>query len=66
MNRRPKVLILTPIYNESAGVDAYEAAVRQTLFARPDCDISVLFIEDGSLDDSPSRPLPDGRTVRRC
>lgn len=55
MNRRPKVLILTPIYNESAGVDAYEAAVRQTLFARPDCDISVLFIEDGSLDDSWAR-----------
>jgi glycosyltransferase involved in cell wall biosynthesis len=55
MNRKPKVLILTPVYNESAGLDAYEAAVRQTLLARPDCDVHVLFIEDGSSDDSWAR-----------
>jgi dolichol-phosphate mannosyltransferase len=55
MNSRPRVLILTPVYNESASLDAYETAVRQTLFARADCDISVLFIEDGSTDDSWSR-----------
>jgi len=55
MNSRPKVLILTPVFNESAGLGAYEASVRQTLFARPDCDISVLFIEDGSADDSWTR-----------
>lgn len=55
MNDRPKVLILTPVYNESAGLDAYEASVRQVLFGRQDCDISVLFIEDGSADDSWAR-----------
>ena len=55
MNSRPKVVILTPVFNESAGLGAYEASVRQTLFARPDCDISVLFIEDGSADDSWTR-----------
>jgi glycosyltransferase involved in cell wall biosynthesis len=55
MNSRPKVLILTPVFNESAGLGAYEASVRQTLFARHDCDVSVLFIEDGSADDSWAR-----------
>ena len=55
MTGKPKVLVLTPVYNESAGLDAYEASVREVLFARPDCDISVLFIEDGSDDDSWAR-----------
>jgi dolichol-phosphate mannosyltransferase len=52
MNGKPKILVLTPVYNESAGLDAYEAAVREVLFARTDCDVHVLFIEDGSSDDS--------------
>lgn len=55
MNRKPNVLILTPVYNESAGLDAYEAAVRQVLLARTDCDVHVLFVEDGSSDDSWAR-----------
>src|SRR5262245_55023968 len=55
MNRRTKVLIITQVFNESACFGAYEASVRQTLFARPDCDVSVLFIEDGSMDDSWAR-----------
>lgn len=48
----PVVLILTPVYNETAGLDAYERAVRDTLFPRADCHVRVLFIEDGSTDDS--------------
>jgi glycosyltransferase involved in cell wall biosynthesis len=55
MNRKPKVLILTPVYNEAAGLEAYEAAVRQVLLSRTDCDLRVLFIEDGSTDDSWAR-----------
>ena len=55
MNRKPKVLILTPVYNESAGLASYEEAVRATLLARTDCDVRVLFVEDGSVDDSWSR-----------
>ena len=55
MNGKPKVLVLTPVYNESAGLDTYEASVRRVLFARPDCEVSVLFIEDGSADDSWAR-----------
>jgi len=52
MNPRPNVLILTPVYNESAGLDAYEAAVRHVLLTRTDCTVRVLLIEDGSSDDS--------------
>ena len=55
MNRKPKVLILTPVYNESAGLATYDEAVRATLLARTDCEVRVLFVEDGSTDDSWSR-----------
>ena len=50
--RQPIVLILTPVYNETAGLAAYEAAVTKTLLSRTDCSIRVLFIEDGSSDES--------------
>ena len=50
--RQPNVLVLTPVYNETAGLPAYEDAVRQTLLSRTDCRVRVLFIEDGSSDDS--------------
>jgi glycosyltransferase involved in cell wall biosynthesis len=51
-SRLPLVLILTPVYNESAGLEAYESAVTKTLLVRSDCDVRVLFIDDGSSDDS--------------
>lgn len=50
--RTPSVLILTPVFNETAGLAAYEQAVRDTLLSRTDCDVQVLFIDDGSDDDS--------------
>jgi glycosyltransferase involved in cell wall biosynthesis len=50
--RQPLVLILTPVFNETAGLAAYEAAVTRTLLSRTDCQVRVLFIEDGSSDDS--------------
>jgi dolichol-phosphate mannosyltransferase len=51
----PIVVVLTPVYNESKGLAAYEDAVRAMLFARTDCVIRVLFIDDGSGDDSWAR-----------
>ena len=51
-SRLPLVQILTPVYNESAGLEAYESAVTKTLLVRSDCDVRVLFIDDGSSDDS--------------
>ena len=53
--RLPIVLVLTPVYNESAGLDAYEQAVTRTLLSRSDCDVRVLLIDDGSSDDSWAR-----------
>jgi glycosyltransferase involved in cell wall biosynthesis len=50
--RTPTVLILTPVYNETAGLAAYEHAVRGILLSRTDCSVQVLFIDDGSTDDS--------------
>ena len=50
--RLPIVLVLTPVYNESAGLEAYEQAVTRTLLSRSDCDVRVLLIDDGSSDDS--------------
>jgi len=52
LGRTPSVLILTPVFNETAGLAAYEQAVRDTLLSRTDCDVQVLFIDDGSDDDS--------------
>jgi glycosyltransferase involved in cell wall biosynthesis len=49
---QPVVLILTPVFNETAGLAAYETAVRNTLLSRTDCQVRVLFIDDGSADDS--------------
>ena len=52
LGARPTVVILTPVYNETAGLAAYEQAVAGTLLSRTDCDVRVLFIDDGSTDDS--------------
>jgi len=49
---RPIVVVLTPVFNETAGLAPYEQSVRDTLLSRADCDVRVLFIEDGSSDDS--------------
>jgi dolichol-phosphate mannosyltransferase len=51
-DRLPVVIVLTPIYNESAGLPAYEEAITRTLLSRQDCEIRVIFIDDGSSDDS--------------
>jgi glycosyltransferase involved in cell wall biosynthesis len=50
--RLPLVLVLTPVYNESAGLETYESAVTRTLLSRSDSDVRVLFVDDGSSDDS--------------
>jgi glycosyltransferase involved in cell wall biosynthesis len=55
MNSRPqvpRVTIVTPVYNEAAGLPSYEQTVRDALLSRPDCVARVLLIDDGSTDDS--------------
>ncbi len=49
---RPTIAILTPVFNEAENLDAYAAEVSTTLLDRPDLDCRVLFIDDGSSDES--------------
>ena len=49
---KPTVLLLTPVFNEHEGLPEYERRVRAELMDREDCDFRVLFIDDGSRDDS--------------
>jgi dolichol-phosphate mannosyltransferase len=48
----PRVVVLTPVFNEQASLPAYEKAVRDVLFARTDYAFRVLLIDDGSTDGS--------------
>lgn len=48
----PKLTVLTPVYNESDNIDRYVRGVEAVLFAHTDIDAGVLFIDDGSSDDS--------------
>lgn len=51
-SQRPRVVILTAVYNEESALPLYESTVTETLLSRSDYDFRVLFIEDGSRDDS--------------
>lgn len=48
----PRIVVLTPVYNEIANLAAYEAAVQQTLLSRTEWDVRILVIDDGSHDGS--------------
>jgi len=48
----PRISILTPVYNEADGLSFFEQTVRDTLMSRDDADCHVLFIDDGSSDQS--------------
>ncbi len=48
----PVVTIITPVYNEQESLPLYEKAVREVLLSRTDYKFRVLFIDDGSSDES--------------
>lgn len=50
--QRPRVTIITPVFNEADNLDRYVDEVWETLLSRDDADIDVLFVDDGSRDDS--------------
>jgi dolichol-phosphate mannosyltransferase len=53
VSERPaRVTVVTPVYDEAAGLDAYEAAVTDVLLSRTDVDFTVLLVDDGSSDGS--------------
>ena len=49
-NALPRLMVVTPIYNEEANLDRYAQAVSDVLLALPDVDVRVLFVDDGSRD----------------
>lgn len=49
---RPVLVVVTPLYNESENLSAYAERVRDSLLSRSDVDVRVLFVDDGSVDDS--------------
>lgn len=52
MATTPRITILTPVFNEEAGLAHYVERVRDVLLSRDDARYSVLFIDDGSTDAS--------------
>lgn len=52
---RPKLTVVTPVFNEAGNLDRYADEVSATLLVRDDMDTRVLFVDDGSADDSWAR-----------
>ncbi len=48
----PRVVVLTPVYNEEDNLSEFEKRIGDTLFSYPDYDVRILLIDDGSSDGS--------------
>lgn len=48
----PSVVVITPVYNEEASLFAYEQEISKILFPVEGYDFNVLFVDDGSSDNS--------------
>jgi dolichol-phosphate mannosyltransferase len=49
---RPVLVVVTPVYNESAVLPRYVDEVTRVLLSRPDITVRVLLVDDGSSDGS--------------
>jgi glycosyltransferase involved in cell wall biosynthesis len=49
---RPRLTIVTPVYNEEANLEAFKDALSETVLAARDLDARVIFVDDGSSDGS--------------
>jgi glycosyltransferase involved in cell wall biosynthesis len=49
---RPRLTIVTPVFNEAGNLETFVTRVSQVLFSREDFDACVLFVDDGSSDAS--------------
>ncbi|MGH9349525.1 MAG: glycosyltransferase family 2 protein [Vicinamibacterales bacterium] len=49
---RPRVSVITPVFNEEAGLPDYERAVRSVLLDNDEFAFDVLLVDDGSRDGS--------------
>ena len=55
MIKRPRLTLVTPVYNEEDNLDSYAREVASVFFNRDDLDTCVLFVDDGSTDRSWSK-----------
>jgi dolichol-phosphate mannosyltransferase len=52
MDRNDLVSVVVPVFNESEGIEAFYARATSALGAIGGCDYELLFVDDGSRDDS--------------
>ena len=52
MDRSYLISVVVPVFNESEGIDAFYARATSALGAISSCDYEILFVDDGSRDDS--------------
>lgn len=55
MVRRPHVSIVSPFFNEGAGVDTFYSALQHLFECCPEVDFEVVCVDDGSTDDTLAR-----------
>lgn len=51
-HKLPKISIVTPVFNEELCLDAYQKAVTQVLLSVPHFYFEIIFVDDGSTDNS--------------
>lgn len=51
-HKRPVIAIVTPVFNEAAGLAGYIAAVERIIVADPGIDARIVLVDDGSTDES--------------
>src|SRR5262249_17738299 len=49
---RPVLVVVSPVFNESSVLRRYAEEVARALLSRPDVDVRVLLVDDGSSDGS--------------
>lgn len=49
---RPRIAIVTPVFNEQECLPLYEQVVRERLLSQSDYEFEILFVDDGSRDRS--------------
>ena len=52
MDKTSLISVVVPVFNESAVIDAFYRRASPALAALPGCDYELLFVDDGSRDDS--------------
>jgi glycosyltransferase involved in cell wall biosynthesis len=48
----PFLVVITPVFNEATVLEVYAAEVKRVLLGRSDIEVRVIFVDDGSTDES--------------